>query len=117
MIKALHEHFNLEISPAMRDSNFFVTVALNYIYEKLVKIADKYKPYFRYKEKSNASYVKNVNAFIKRLKNSRSHISFKVKGAVLYLKYYNEIFDGKFSASKPFNLDIQYLSDLTVKIK
>ncbi len=46
-----------------------------------------YKIFKRYREPKERN-IKNINAYIRRIKESDSHAVFKVKGAILYLKYY-----------------------------
>lgn len=110
IIESLGEYFDLHISREDIDNDLFTNVTLNYIYEKLVKIADTYKPFQKYKDGNSLKYV---NAYIKKIKESNSHIIFKVKGAILYLKYSQRIFDGvEFNLRKSITLNIDKLAKL-----
>lgn len=110
----LKKYFSLEISQSQLDDNMFVNVTLNYIVEKLIKIANTYKPYNKYKEGKS---IKWLNAYLQRIQESDSHIFFKVKGAILYLKYSDRIFNFKaINLTERIFIPIDYLSELTQNI-
>ena len=68
----------------------FINICINYICTKLLKIATYYRPYHKYfNEVDDKKFLRNINALIKDVRTSNSHIFFKVKGAILYLKYYD----------------------------
>jgi len=106
--------FDLQISSEDIDNNLFVIVSLNYIFEKLVKIAHTYKPYAKFKK---GKEIHNIEEFLKAIKNSNSHITFKLKGAILYLKYFSKIFgDSSIDFKNPVFLQIDELSNLIIHI-
>ena len=113
LITAFEQYFKFQISEQQLDDDFFVNVTLSYIHKKLIKMVD-YKMFKRYKDhNSDVPAIKNINAFIKRIHESNSHISFKVKGAILYLKYYSVLLPN-LDFKKSFNLSV---SELSKKIK
>lgn len=76
------------------------TIILNYIYYKLLKIVYNYPTYRIYRTDENDSLkwndpgkrIKNINSLLASIKKSNSHITFKVKGAILHLKYFKDIY-------------------------
>jgi len=76
------------------------TLILNYIYYKLLKIVYNYPTYRIYRTDENNSLkwddpgkrIKNINSLLASIKKSNSHITFKVKGAILHLKYFKDIY-------------------------
>lgn len=113
---ALKLHFNLNLSNQDLSFDYFTNIAFNYIYDKLGRMTQNYKPYNRYWDKGG-NKLKNIIAYIKKIKDSNSHIAFKVKGAILYIKYAKEIFEGaNIGPKKEIILDIKKLSNLIVKI-
>lgn len=112
IIIALKVHFDLHCLDLDNNSNYFTNITFNYIYEKLGRMAKTYRPYKKYWN-SDRQILRNINAFIRHIRESNSHIVFKVKGAILYLKYANEIFDGiQISQKKEITLEISKLSNL-----
>jgi hypothetical protein len=110
----LKKYFNIEISQSQLDNNMFVNVTLNYLVVKLIKIANTYKPYKKYKEGKS---IKWLNAYLQRVFDSDSHIFFKVKGAILYLKYAEKIFNDKsINLNERIYISIEHLSELTQNI-
>jgi hypothetical protein len=113
LIKAIYKHFKVEISQQDIDTDMFINITINYIIEKLKKIATNYIPFRKYKKEKSLKYI---NAFIERILHSNSHIIFKVKGSILYLKYYREIFGGSVSLSKSHILSVEEMSLLIREI-
>lgn len=79
--------------------NRFIQTAYAYILRKVFTISTKYKPYknekftFLIKDKRSGRYEFKLdifNAFIKEIKGDPSHITFKFRQALNYLKYYRE---------------------------
>lgn len=115
LIEAFKQYFKFQISDKQLDDDFFVNVTLSYIHKKLIKMVD-YKMFKRYKDhNSNSPAIKNINAFIKRIHGSDSHVVFKVKGAILYLKYYRRLFPN-LSFKESFIIPVQELSDKILDI-
>ena len=93
VINSIESIFNFNIAKEDLDSNLFFNVCINYICSKLLKIATYYRPYHKYyNEIEDEKLLRNINAFVKTVNESNSHIFFKVKGAILYLKYYELLF-------------------------
>ncbi|AZA93618.1 Predicted ATP-binding protein involved in virulence [Chryseobacterium nakagawai] len=115
VIKAIEDNFRFKIKQEHLDGNFFTNICINYIIEKLLKMSSKYRPYYKYKDGDSLKYI---DSYIKRIKYGNSHIVFKVKGAILYLKYYELIFGNKYSLSKQdLIIDIEDLSKKITKIR
>ena len=107
--------FNCKISNKDRNSNFFIEVTTNYLISKLKKIAHKYKPFFKYQHGEDS--IKDIRNFIIQIKESDSHIVFKAKGAILYMKYFYEIFsEVQFSSTKSMLFSIDSLSKIIASI-
>ncbi|MBK9687115.1 MAG: hypothetical protein IPO65_04930 [Saprospiraceae bacterium] len=113
LIEAFQQYFNFQITEKQLNDDFFVNVTLSYIHKKLIKMAfADYKTFKRYREvdpKTKARNIKNINAYVRRIKESDSHAVFKVKGAILYLKYYKELLPN-IDLKKSFSVDIEELS-------
>jgi hypothetical protein len=88
LVKAIENHFGFTFS-SYQIRDIFTEITINYILEKLIKMADNYRPFRKFKDGNSIKYV---DAFIRSIRDSNSHIVFKVKGAIMYLKYYKEIF-------------------------
>lgn len=117
VISSIEKHFDFKISKDDLDSNLYVNISLNYIIEKLSKISRTYRPYNKYRGKEVGT-LKYIDAFIKKVKESNSHIVFKAKGAIIYLKYCNEIFgEGYFLSKEDFKIDVEELSQKIKIIK
>lgn len=114
IIPHIEKHFDFKISEERRSEYRIYEIHLNYIYDKLVKISKVYKPFKRYSEKDGS--IKYVNAYIEKVKNSNSHIVFKIKAAIIYLKYFDEIFNEKHKSKDGYLVDIDYLSNMVKKV-
>lgn len=63
-------------------------VLITYIFcklKKLVRLYEDYKPY-------RTNFPSQIPTILKKVRDSNSHLIFKVKGAILHLKYYQEIY-------------------------
>jgi hypothetical protein len=90
VVSSIEDAFGFQIARQDLDSNLFTNICINYICSKLLKIATYYRPYHKYfNEVDDKKFLRNINALIKDVRRSNSHIFFKVKGAILYLKYYD----------------------------
>lgn len=115
LIDAFKQYFNFQISKKQLDDDLFVNVTLSYIHKKLIKMTE-YKTYRRYRDRnSKTPEIKDINAFIKRIHASDSHIVFKVKGAILYLKYYQKLLPN-LAFKEPFSIAIDELSANIIEI-
>jgi hypothetical protein len=117
LIIAIEEYFKFRITDKQLDNDFFVNVTLSYIYKKMIKMVE-YKMFRRYRnQQSKNPDIKDINAFMRRIHKSNSHIAFKVKGAILYLKYYKSVLPGNFlNLKEPFKVSVKEFSDAIVKI-
>ncbi len=129
--KALTKHFNVDFTVFSEYGLEFLDVSLEYIYSKLKRIAqNKAYDYVEFLTNNELNGVAEcntencINTFIGKLKNDNSHITFKIKGAILYLKYFKElgiVFKdkelGRVNNDKEFEISIQEISDEIVKIK
>lgn len=109
LIEAFQQHFGFQITEEQLNDDLFVNVTLSYIHKKLIKMAfSDYKIFKRYREAKDRN-IKNINAYIRRIKESDSHAVFKVKGAILYLKYYHTLLPN-LDFKKSFSIEIDGLS-------
>lgn len=117
LISSIENHFDFKISNYELEEELYVNISLNYIIEKLIKISITYRPYYKYRGKEQGT-LKYIDAFIKKVKESNSHIVFKVKGAIIYLKYYKDIFgDNYFLSKNDLIIDVEELSNKIAIIK
>lgn len=107
LFEAFNQYFKFQIEE-QQSVEIFVEGTLVYIYKKMIKMAS-YKIFKKYADPNSKEKIKYINAFIKRIYNSDSHIVFKVKGAILYLKYYKKLLP-TLNFEKPFNINIEELS-------
>lgn len=114
IIPHIEEYFKFTISKEKMGNSATYTLLINYIYDKLIKISKIYKPFFRYSNKDNS--IKYINAYIRKIKESNTHVVFKIKSAIIYLKYFDEIFQDKFKKGHNYILDIEYLSKMVIKV-
>ena len=88
-----------------------------YVVKKLVNICLKYKSYHHFFDKINFSFKKEgVGKFLKMIDNDKSHITFKLKQALNYLKYnhYSEFINGE---TNEINIEIDKLSNKIESVK
>lgn len=115
LLHSIEKHFG-RISNERDEQWPYHEHCLEYIYEKLFKIIE-YKGFGRFKgPKSDPKQIKDLDAFIWRIKKSNSHVVFKVKGAILYLKYHRDLLPGM-EIGRPYRVSIQDLSDRIQSIK
>jgi hypothetical protein len=110
IITGIEEHFDFKFIERDDNYNYFVTIVSKYIYYKLRKIVAQYKTYKDFKDGNS---IKNISLLLFKIKESNSHITFKVKGAILHIKYFDKIYEhSKFNFDNSFSIDISYLSKL-----
>lgn len=111
LIMALQNPFSFSIDlKKWPKENTFEERCLLYIYNKLFKIAE-HTGYRRFKDsKSKTPKIKYMNAFLGQIYKSKSHLVFKIKGAILYLKYHTSLLPS-FDPKYPFRVPINELSD------
>lgn len=108
ILEAFKQHFKFQISE-QQSEDFFVNVTLSYIYKKMLKMVG-YKMFRKYNDPNSKIKIRYVNAYIGKIYESDSHVVFKVKGAILYLKYYKELLPTP-DFKKSFNISIEELSE------
>ncbi|NQY28283.1 MAG: hypothetical protein HRT69_02315 [Flavobacteriaceae bacterium] len=118
VVSAIEGIFDFQIAKQDLDSDLFTNTCVNYICSKLLKIATYYRPYHKYfSEVDDKEFLRNINALIKDVRTSNSHIFFKVKGAILYLKYYDWLFGNvKILMSNKFDIVIDDYAKVIQKI-
>jgi len=111
IVKSIKDVFKLNIDKGDKEFKFFVNKTMDYIYYKIIKIVYNYPIY---KEFRNEKSIKNIKTLVNKIKVSESHIVFKIKGAILHLKYYNKIYNNQTfkNFDYPFIIDINLFSDL-----
>lgn len=119
IVESIKEVFNLKIEEKDEAFKIFVSNSFYYIYYKLLKIVFNYPIYIAFR---NGKSLISIKELIIQIKSSNSHITFKIKGAILHLKYYDEIYNAKDlkSFDYPFTIDINSFSHLienTIKVK
>jgi hypothetical protein len=94
----------------------FYENTMKYIRKKLRKMVYQYSIYKKFR--NNNGDINNLNKLIELIKTTNSHTVFKIKGAILHLKYYNEIY-GKFNPDRrdSFSVNIYEFSELIKKIQ
>lgn len=114
LINSLNEVFGMQITYTNLD-NWYYNVSFNYIAQKVEKIIRVYKSYHRFK---SDDYKIAFKDFFSEIKKSNSHITFKLKSTILYLKYYDTLYENQVIAiDKPFILSVDNLSSKAVEIK
>lgn len=106
----------------------FSSKILIYIYAKLHKMVEYY--YYKYQDYifngEGGWNISDYNGLLKMIKEEHSHSAFKVKGAIMHLKYYNDIYnecimDGSININPldldGYNVDIEKYSKVILDIK
>lgn len=75
-------------------------IACEYIVNKLYQISSKYGAYSEYFDKKRNKFV-YANRFIARLFNDHSHITYKIRQAINYIKY--DIYRGSYTGEFPLD--------------
>ena len=109
IILGLERFYDVNVTKKQLDESYFINISIKYIERKLKKIARSYRPYFKYQSENGS--LKNVQEFLRELRLTDSHITFKLKGVILYIKYFKEIFgSGNISFKKPLSIDVEKMS-------
>jgi len=111
LINALSKYFNYHLTYELINNNEYLNYCFFELNSKLIKISNKYRPFKRYKGNVEQT-IKDVDAFMRKIHKSNSHIVFKVKGIILYMKHFDLIFgDEAVNWSTTSKLDIHELSE------
>lgn len=95
------------------------TLIVSYVYYKLKKIIYNYPIYKDYrtdvenklKWNDYGKKIRDIKGLLSKVHSSNSHITFKVKGAILHLKYYDEIYPKNWkNYSHAFDINISNFS-------
>jgi len=88
----------------------FKKIILDYIFCKMKKLVKNYIDYKNY----SANFPSQIKKILIKVRNSDSHLVFKLKGAILHLKYYEEIYqlNNLKSFTDSFYIDIDVFSQL-----
>jgi hypothetical protein len=99
----------------VRNSLFYRDI-MKYICKKLKKMVRQYSIYKQFR--NDHGDIENLDKLIEFIRNQNSHTAFKVKGAILHLKYYNKIY-GRFNPQQRdvFSANIQDFSNLIQEIQ
>lgn len=77
---------NVNIASFSSSNLYTSNIAQHYIVNKLYKIAERYEKYQQYFKNSGARLI-DATKFIKQLKADHSHITYKFRQAINFLKY------------------------------
>lgn len=108
LVYAIKKHFEIETEKGSSVYQYFLSITINYVYYKLNKIVNRYPIYSDYKGDEK---IINIDSLLSKIKESDSHTVFKIKGAILHLKYFNEIYKN-LNFDYSFEIDIEYFSNL-----
>jgi AAA15 family ATPase/GTPase len=88
-IKAINEEFKLPVQQVSGDPSFFLNwpdTAYRYILKKIISISFKYRKYKGQYVRTRKKF-KNLGAFLQQLNQDDTHITFKLKQAINYLRH------------------------------
>ena len=117
LAKNIRTVFSVETNIERND--YFTEICLNYILIKLIKMGLQYPKIFgKYLLGNELKKDSNLKKYLENIKRSSSHIVFKAKGAILYLKYKKEILgDATFRNNNSYTIDISKFSSLISELK
>lgn len=111
IINAVSKYFDYHLTIEKLNENEFLNLCFLELIRKLDKVSSKYRPFKRYRRKEDGT-LKDIDAFIRKIHKNNSHIVFKVKGIILYMKHFDLIFGESASNwNKTVKLDIHDLSE------
>ena len=111
--KSIENHFGVVSSNVNVD---FYIESMKYIRIKLLKMVYQYNKYIQFRD--GHGEIKNIDQLIAKIRKENSHTAFKVKGAILHLKYYREIYNKNNPILKEaFQIDIDKFSKVIEKIQ
>ena len=101
----------------------FKDYMINYICHKVEKMVYSYDIYKRFRAKGDSEKVRDIDGLFEFIVDKNSHTTFKIKGAILHLKYNREIYYklGQLQnhispTKKSFSIDIEKYSKLVDEI-
>ncbi len=117
IVEAIQEVFNLELKTGTDGKGYYSDLVIKYVWNKLKKIVWVYPLYQAFRSEKDRG-LKNIKALLEKIKSDNSHITFKLKGAILHIKHYELIYKSvKVGFDYPFQMDIEAYSRAIEKIK
>lgn len=112
-VRTVEKVFNIPSNPVVDDplgATTWTDIAYKYLFRKAVTMSLKYKKYDGEYQRTKKRF-KNLEIYLDRLINDNSHVAYKFKQVVNFLKYghLREFLVGR-STSEAIQLDIQKLS-------
>lgn len=121
IIELLAKNISLvfSINTKIERNDYLTEICLNYILIKLIKMGQQYPEIFgKYVSEGGIIKDNHLKKYLENIKRSASHIVFKVKGAILYLKYKREIFgEAKLLLKNTYIIDVSNFSTFISDIK
>ncbi|CEN33273.1 AAA family ATPase [Capnocytophaga cynodegmi] len=87
----------------------------NYILYKIISICGIYPNFWKFLERKEKFYKINIDGFLEKFENTDSHILFKLKQLINFVKHYDSIWKDLIEESD--KLSIQKISDKLKKVK
>jgi predicted ATPase len=93
ILEAIYRNFGFSREfPANEDEVAIFTKTEKYILKKLVSIAERYAPYHQYlvvveDDIINCLHIETIDDYAAKLKDDDSHITYKLRQAIHYIKY------------------------------
>ncbi|MEM6721935.1 MAG: hypothetical protein AAF611_21585 [Bacteroidota bacterium] len=97
ILETIYEKFNFSrVFPNDEDEAEIFRITEKYILKKLVSISEKYAPYHHYLQQQGGEVLNSIDidlieVFAQQLFEDKSHITYKLRQAIHYIKYKNFI--------------------------
>ncbi|MEN2398619.1 ATP-binding cassette domain-containing protein [Flavobacterium sp. MC2016-06] len=103
-----------ELAQRLEENNLIDKFIIEYIFRKIEKIAKTYKiGRYKYKDKFSYDNLHVVTDFITQLKSKQTHITFKLRQAINFFKYYRNY--ASLNNLLNFETDINYVANISIK--
>ena len=99
--------YSIRTTPDDKRFSFFESTAYNYIHYKLYKICQEYPLYRKFIKDHQ---LVNIKGLIEITRNRPTHITFKLKGAIMYLKHFERLFKLT-NSDDPYEFRVNELSN------
>lgn len=110
ILEIINAYFRTGLTLEIIQDNYLLDISFKYISLKLDKIAESYDQF-------GVNNFKDIEVYLLELINSSSHIAFKIKGAILFLVYFERILGNKdISSSHIFNVSLEHYSKQILNI-
>lgn len=93
VIDGLEESIQNHFGPIEIIDKYFSEDIIRYVSRKLVKMTEQYDIYRQFS--SDNGEINNLDGLIKKIRTENSHTAFKVKGAIMHLKYFKRIYHNR----------------------